>query len=49
MAISSRITRHKAQIFLEHDNEFTKQSPDLNPLEQLLWDVLEWVIHIMDA
>ncbi len=48
---------HKAQIisdwFLEHDNEFTllkwpPQPPDLNPKEQL-WDVVEWVIRIMDV
>ncbi len=48
---------YKAQIisdwFLEHDNEFTlikcpPQSPDLNPIEQLL-DVVEWEICIMDV
>jgi len=27
--------------FLEHDNECTNMSPDLNPIEHL-WDVVEW-------
>ncbi len=48
---------YKAQIisdwFLEHDNEFTlikcpPQSPDINPIEQLL-DVVEREICIMDV
>ncbi len=44
---------HKAQIILEHDNEFTllkwpPQSPDLNPIEHI-WDVVELEICIMDV
>ncbi len=44
---------HKAQIILEHDNEFTllkwpPQSPDLNSIEQLC-DVVEREICIMDV